>query len=211
MRVLRCLKELVGRSLVARDGEIGTLTGAWFDDEEWVVRHYLVHVGTPLTGYDVLVEPQQVEAATPDGKHAHVAVSRAEICESPLAEPLLADPAPAHLFFSEAVCGYRIHSLDGDIGRLEDLILEEGNWRVRYLGVDTSDWWPGRMVLLAPTWIEHFDRAGKILSVKLDRETIRTAPAYDHSRPPGSEDEARVYQHFYCHRSAGQECPPADR
>ena len=37
--MLREQKELVGRTVVARDGDIGEIKDVYFDDEAWVIRY----------------------------------------------------------------------------------------------------------------------------------------------------------------------------
>ena len=49
-----------------------------------------------------------------------------------------------HLRSIEAVTGYHIHASDGEIGHVEDFLVEDADWSIRYLVVDTKNWWPGR-------------------------------------------------------------------
>ena len=59
-----------------------------------------------------------------------------------------------HLRSSQVVTGYHIHAKDGDIGHVQDLLVDDHTWAIRYLIVDTSNWWGGHHVLVAPQWIE---------------------------------------------------------
>ena len=65
---------------------------------------------------------------------------------------------------------YRIPALDGDIGYVEDFILEEPGWSILYLEVNTRNWLPGKHVLLAPAWIQEVDWAKMAVSVKLKQQ-----------------------------------------
>ena len=49
---------------------------------------------------------------------------------------------------------YEIHAQDGEIGHVEDFVIDDKTWRVRYLVVVTRNWFPGKRVLLSPDWIE---------------------------------------------------------
>ncbi len=49
-----------------------------------------------------------------------------------------------HLRSSKAVAGYDIEAADGKIGHVEDFLVEEGSWAIRYVVVDTRNWWPGK-------------------------------------------------------------------
>jgi hypothetical protein len=45
-----------------------------------------------------------------------------------------------HLRSSRDVTGYRIQAEDGDVGHVEDFVVDDQTWRVHYLMVDTRDW-----------------------------------------------------------------------
>lgn len=57
----RSLRTLIGSTLIARDGEIGEIKDAYFDDERWTIRHLVVHTGGWLTGRSVLLSPIAVK------------------------------------------------------------------------------------------------------------------------------------------------------
>ena len=52
-----------------------------------------------------------------------------------------ADP---HLRSVVEVTGYRVHAVDGEIGHIENLMLDGADWSVRYFIVDTRNWWFGQ-------------------------------------------------------------------
>ena len=58
-----------------------------------------------------------------------------------------------HLRSCNAVVGYHLHATDGDIGHVASYLIDEETWAIRYLVVDTSNWWMGHKVLIAPEWI----------------------------------------------------------
>ena len=64
----------------------------------------------------------------------------------PAAKKESGDP---HLRSTGEVIGYSIHANDGDIGHVDDFMIDDNDWIVRYV-VITRSWWP----LLAPEWIE---------------------------------------------------------
>ncbi len=56
-----------------------------------------------------------------------------------------------HLRSCNAVIGYHIHAADGDIGHVDGMLVDEKTWAIRYLIINTSNWWLGRsLVVLAP-------------------------------------------------------------
>ena len=94
------------------------------------------------------------------------------------------------------VTGYPIKALDGEIGHVEDFILHDASWTIRYLVVDTRNGLPGRKVLVAPSWIDSVDWGKRRVVVNLEKDQIRESPQYDPSRPVNREYEERLYD-FY--------------
>jgi hypothetical protein len=94
------------------------------------------------------------------------------------------------------VRGYHIKARDGEIGHLEDLILDDETWTLRYLVVDTANWLPGRKVLVAPAWVESIRWADRLIAVGLTRDEVKNSPAYDPYTPVNREYEARLYDYY---------------
>lgn len=92
--------------------------------------------------------------------------------------------------------GYTIQAKDGELGHVDDFIVEDGTWAIRYMVINTRNWLPGRQVVLAPDWAEGIDWAGRIVQVGMDRDTIKDSPTYDSDTPISREYEQAVYAHY---------------
>jgi uncharacterized protein YrrD len=79
----------------------------------------------------------------------------------------------------KAITGYRIHASDGEIGHVEGLLFDETTWAIRHFIVNTSNWWLGHKVLVAPQSITGVNWADAGVTVDLDRESIKRAPPYE--------------------------------
>lgn len=101
-----------------------------------------------------------------------------------------------HLKSSTVVIGYYIHAVDGDIGHVEDFLVDDRSWTIRYMVVDTRNWLPGKKVLVSPEWIERVDWNDSKVYVNMVREQIRNSPEYDPSRSVEREYETRLYDHY---------------
>jgi PRC-barrel domain protein len=101
-----------------------------------------------------------------------------------------------HLRSSGNVIGYHIAATDGDIGHVEDFLVDDTTWAIRYMVVDTSNWWFGKKVLVSPGWIAGVDWNDSKLHVDMTREQIKNAPEYDPSEPPRREYEMRLYDYY---------------
>lgn len=101
-----------------------------------------------------------------------------------------------HLRSTREVAGYRVRALDGQVGHVEDFILDTDSWTIRYCVVDTRDWLPGRRVLIAASWLSHIDWAQKLIHVDLRREDIEHAPEFDPEQPVNRRYEERLYDYY---------------
>ena len=100
-----------------------------------------------------------------------------------------------HLQSGTAVIGYHIHATDGDIGHVQGLLIDEDTWAIRYIIVNTGNWWLGHQVLVAPDWIRDVSWSNSEVVVDLTRQAIKDAPLYDPAVPLDREQEARIHAH----------------
>ena len=102
----------------------------------------------------------------------------------------------SHLRSCKAVMRYHIQATDGDIGHVQGLLVDEETWAIRYLIVDTSNWWLGHQVLIAPQWIEEVSWPDARVSVNLTQQAVKDAPPYDSAAPLDRKQEMDTYQHY---------------
>ena len=96
-----------------------------------------------------------------------------------------------HLRSVRAVDGYHIHASDGEIGHVADFLLEDGDWSIHYLVIDTQNWWPGKRVLISPRSVRSTDWSTRTVNLDVDRRMVKDSPAYDGSK---AIDRAYEYQ-----------------
>ncbi len=94
------------------------------------------------------------------------------------------------------VIGYYIQASDGDIGHVQDFVVDDEIWEIRYMVVDTRNWWPGKEVLVAPQWIEKVGWEEGKVHVDLTRESIRNSPEFDNLSAVNRDYENRLYEHY---------------
>lgn len=125
----------------------------------------------------------------------------------PQAEILPAEPADEnephdpHLRSLSEVQRYRIRAIDGEIGHLDDMLIDSASWTTRYLVVDTRNWLPGRRVLVSPMWVLDIDWSSQLVAVSATMETIKTAPHYDANAPLTRQYEKELFDHYQAARS----------
>lgn len=115
----------------------------------------------------------------------------------PFIQPDMATkPQNPHLRSSKEVSGYQLKTTDDSVGHVEDLILDDQTWAVRYLEIDTRNWLPGRHVLISPAWVGQVDWATQQVEVELPRELVEKAPEYDSSRYISRDYQLALYKHY---------------
>ena len=101
-----------------------------------------------------------------------------------------------HLRSTYSVSGHHIQALDGEVGHVEDFIIEDKTWAIRYLIADTHNWWPGKKVLVSPQWIERVSWGERKVFVNLSRETIKESPEYTEEAPLTRDYETGLHLHY---------------
>lgn len=241
--MLRSLKDLEGYSVVATDGDIGSVVNFFLDDQRWVVRYLVAETGIFLDRRQVLISPISFRQADWSTRRFFVALTMDKVKNSPGADvdkPVSRQherdynsyygypyywgssgiwgmgsypsvltggswTAPStrhsdetsgdvHLRSVAAVRGYHIQGSDEAIGHVEDFLVDDETWEVRYLVVDTSNWWFGKKVLIAPQWASRVSWEQKKVYVDMSREQIQNSPEWDETAADRAY-EARLHEH----------------
>ncbi|HTL69990.1 MAG TPA: PRC-barrel domain-containing protein [Candidatus Eisenbacteria bacterium] len=101
-----------------------------------------------------------------------------------------------HLRSTRDVIGYHLKAADGPIGHVDDFIINDADWAVRYLVVDTRNWLPGKKVLISPWWVQDIRWEDSRICVSLTCEQIRRSPPYDFASPVGRDYEDTLFEHY---------------
>jgi hypothetical protein len=97
-------------------------------------------------------------------------------------------PEDRRLMSSRELNGCHIQAADGEIGHVDDVLVDEESWRIRYLVLDTSNWIGGRSVVMSPRVLTDVDLSDRIVKVDADREDIRNSPVLDSIEVGPAED-----------------------
>jgi len=101
-----------------------------------------------------------------------------------------------HLRSSKAVVGYHLQAIGGEVGHVEGLLIDDQTWAIRYLVVNTSNWWMGHKVLIAPQWIDGVHWSDRTVTLNLSREVVQNAPHYDPAASLDRQGEVGLYTHY---------------
>jgi uncharacterized protein YrrD len=204
-------KHAYGARLEALDGRAGILYDVLFDDQSWRVRYLVVSTERWFRGRQVLIEPKVVQGADWPEQRLSVQLTRQQVLRSPRAQTDLpvarrraseaarmlvweaywagipdapdATQGDQHLRSTKVLTGLHIHCADGLLGHVDDFIVDDENWRIRYLVVETRNWWPGKHVLVELDWIESIRWEDGEIYLNHSREEVLQRPAYDGDVP----------------------------
>ena len=115
-----------------------------------------------------------------------VEVERESEGEQPTGDP--------HLRSMRTILGYRIQAIDGGHGHVEDFIIDDKVWILRYMVVDTRNWLPSKETLVAVPWIRKIEWESRVVFVGLPRERIEYSPIFDTSKPIDQKHEQKIYE-----------------
>ena len=101
-----------------------------------------------------------------------------------------------HLRSARVVQGYRIQATDKIFGHIEDFVLDEHSWTIRYLVIDTINFWPSKSVIISPDWVNSISWDKKILSVNLSEESIKNSAEFHPNIPINREYEEKLYDYY---------------
>lgn len=108
----------------------------------------------------------------------------------------VASPGNPYLRSMREVDGYAIEATDGNIGHVEDFIIDDEQWVVRYLVVHTRNWRPGKRVLVSPAWVDAITWHDRVVRAGLSRDEIKNSPPYDPNQPVNRQYEIRLYDYY---------------
>ena len=190
---------LRGYALGSIDGDIGKAEEFYFDDGSWTVRYFVAYMGKQLGEGRVLISPSALGAIRVKDRRIDVELTRSQIegCPSPNGGKLASRRKDGHLRSTRDAIGGSMEANDGDIGQIEDFLVDDEAWTIRYLVVDSRNRWPGKKVLIATKWIIRISWREAKVFVDLSRAAIEKSPEYSDEALPTRNYEVGLHRHYY--------------
>jgi hypothetical protein len=127
---------------------------------------------------------------------ALIAAKRDEVAAARAVAVTEAFSHDVHLRSTKELRGYHLRGKDDAIGQVDDFIVDDKSWEVRYLVIDTGHWWAGKKVLIAPRWASRISLEEQAVHIEMTRESIKNAPEWDPGIPINRDYEQRLYDYF---------------
>lgn len=116
--------------------------------------------------------------------------------EFALREKYKMQAADHHLRSARDLVGYHIHANDGSIGHIDEFLFDDAAWGIRYIVIDTVDWWVGKHVIIPPQWMKRLEWTERTLYLDIDRATVKSCPEYNSNVILSRDYEARLHNHY---------------
>jgi hypothetical protein len=101
-----------------------------------------------------------------------------------------------HLRSVTAIVGYHIQAIDGPIGHIENFLVDDATWGIRYLIIDTKNWWSGQHVLISPYAVRAISWSDHDVTLDVTRDKIKASPAWDPAEGMERDYEQRLHGHY---------------
>lgn len=105
-------------------------------------------------------------------------------------------PGDPHLRSMREVVGYHVQATDGEVGHVEDFVVDHERWLIRFLIIDTRNWLPGRKVLVAPDWLKAVDWAARHVHVDLTCQAIKDSPPFEPNEPVNEKYAGELHDYY---------------
>ena len=101
------------------------------------------------------------------------------IGEQPHCETAEPPETDMHLRSVSEVIGYHLLATDGEIGHVENFLIDAGDWGLHYFVADTGSWWLGKQVLIAPCAVQSIDWSDRHVHLDVTRKQVEESPPWD--------------------------------
>lgn len=102
----------------------------------------------------------------------------------------------SHLRSSKKVTGYHIHATDGELGHIEDFIINVDNWTIEFMIIEAGTWLAKRKLMLSPDWIVDINWATSRAIVNVSVDTVKNSPEFDKSSPVNEVYEKNLRDYY---------------
>ena len=92
--------------------------------------------------------------------------------------------------------GYKLESLDGEIGKVKEFYFDDRHWTIRYLVAETGNWLAGRQVLISPYALVAVNKEAKNIAIDLTKKQIEASPSLNSDKPVSHQFEQAYYGHY---------------
>jgi sporulation protein YlmC with PRC-barrel domain len=171
----RAINSLFGYKMAALDGKIGKVEDFYFDDQVWTIVYFIVKTDNWLSGRKVLISPVALIKGADRNGTFPVALTREQIVNGPdidMDKPLRS---------THAITGYHIETSDGELGYLQNLIVEDETWHIESLVIEMNSCLEGKNVILPLAHVREVRWSMSRMLVDITSDQLKDSPEFRES------------------------------
>src|SRR5664279_2186481 len=97
---------------------------------------------------------------------------------------------------ANALKGYTLDILDGEIGTVKEFYFDDRHWTIRYLVANTGNWLRDRQVLISPYALVDVNKEKQHIVLNLTKKQIENSPSIDSDKPISQQFEEDYYGYY---------------
>jgi len=110
-----------------------------------------------------------------------------------LGEQSTTNSGDPHLRSTKAMMGYQIQATDEAIGHVTDFVMDDKDWTIHQVVVDTGHWLSGKRVMISPSHINRISWDESKVYAGLTREALLGSPVFDPAAFGIQEHNPRIF------------------
>jgi len=177
--MLRSASRILGYRLNAEDGEVGRCVDFLLDRTTWIVRYVLVDASPRSEQRQVMgrvmVSPLRLRKSDWTSRRWVLDGTRQQVETDPASEPALQS--------LKQLIGFNLDDAEGNVGHIEDLIVDDDNWHCRHLVINGEIHLSGRKTLVPTQWLGQLHVDEHRIEASVPRARIYGEPEYRPDAP----------------------------
>jgi hypothetical protein len=218
--------ELTACTVAAVDDDLGIVDDLYVDPASWKLRYLGVIAEYHATATTVLIPPFALEPIGVLPGELEVQLLRQEVLQAPGILPgtpvtrdqekrlyahygwpgywetgdvpvrpgLAQTPYPVRP--ARDLIGLRVDGSEGELGSVEDLLVDDLLWDLRYLQVDPRDSGLEGCCLVSTRWLATKDWRGRLRCQELSASALRDGPRFGSAARISPKDEVDLHRYF---------------
>ncbi len=143
------LKDMVGSPIAAQDGTAGKVKDVIFDSATWRIVGFVAEDGSWFHRQQILVSPA-ILAPSNWPNHALISsTTKVETWRTRASEDAPTRGETAEFRSFRRLRGQRVLASSSELGRLQDLMVDPENWRVRFLMIKVRSFGGYKLMICA--------------------------------------------------------------
>jgi hypothetical protein len=98
-----------------------------------------------------------------------------------------------HLRSTKTIIGYHLQAADETIGHVIDFVMDDKDWTIQQVVVDTGHWLRGKRVMISPSQINRIRWDRSKVYVDLTKEALLGSPLFDPASFDVREHDPRIF------------------